>query len=84
MYIFPYKSSDLLKRLYQSIEQINLEGIGERENVWVLNTKVLSDAERANWKLDILGGFEFIDSEFRILVLEGLGGSGKGMDRFYQ
>ena len=60
--------------MYASIEQINLAGIGEKDNVRVLNTKVLSEQEWGNWKLDILGGFEFIDSEFWILVLEGLGG----------
>ena len=60
-----------------------MSGIGEKDNVRVLNTKVLSEQERGNRKLDILGGFEFIDSEFRILVLEGLGGQGNGMDRFY-
>lgn len=46
----------------------------------VLTTKVLSEADRNNRKLDIIGGFEFIDSEYRILVIEGLAGDGNGMD----
>lgn len=83
VYIYPYKSNELLNSLHRTIEEINLEGIGESENVWVLNTKVLSDTEWLDWKLDIIGGFEFIDSEYWILVIEGLGAPGKGMDWFY-
>jgi len=41
--VFPYKSNELLNRLHRTIEEINLEGIGEKENVRVLNTKVLSE-----------------------------------------
>ena len=44
----------------------------------------MSEEERNNKKLDIIGGFEFIDSEYWILVIEGLAGEGNGMDRFYQ
>jgi hypothetical protein len=82
VYLMPYKSSELLNKIYRSIERINLDGVGETEsnNVRVLNTKQLSDEERSNRKLDIIGGFEFIDSEFRIVVLEGLGGKDHGMN----
>lgn len=85
VYLMPYKSSELLNKIYRSIERINLDGVGETEsnNVRVLNTKQLSDEERSNRKLDIIGGFEFIDSEFRIVVLEGLGGKDHGMNWFY-
>jgi hypothetical protein len=33
--------------------------------------------------LDYLGGFELMDSEMRIFVIEGLGGAGHGMHQFY-
>lgn len=84
VYVYPYKSTELLNSLHWTIEEINLQGIGESENVRVLNTKVLSQEERNNKNLDIIGGFEFIDSEYWILVIEGLAGEGNGMDWFYQ
>ena len=82
----PYKSAELLGRCHKSIERINLDGIGhaDSDNVRLLSTKELSEQERENRELDIIGGFEFIDSEFRILVIEGLGGKGHSMDRWYQ
>lgn len=86
MYLMPYKSGEVLKKVHSSIERINLDGIGERDsdNVRLLTTKQLNEEERANRTLDIIGGFEFIDSDFRIIVLEGLGGKGHSMDRFYK
>jgi hypothetical protein len=33
---------------------------------------------------DFLGGFELIDSEMRLFVIEGLGGEGKSMNLFYK
>ena len=82
----PYKSAQLLAACTKSIERINLDGIGhsDSDNVRLLSTKELSAEERADRKLDVLGGFEFIDSEFRILVIEGLGGKGHGVHRWYQ
>ena len=85
MYLMPYKSGELLQKLYKSIERINLDGIGypDSDNARLLSTKELSPEERANRKLDVISGYEFIDSEYRILVLEGIGGKGHGMYRFY-
>lgn len=37
-----------------------------------LTTKALSEEERASRELDYLGGFEVLDGEFRMFVLEGL------------
>jgi hypothetical protein len=53
------------------------------DNVRYLNTKEFSEEERKNRKLDILGAFELIDSECRIYVIEGLGGEGRSMNKFY-
>lgn len=83
VYILPYENSaELLKKIYDSIEQINLEGLN-LENVRHLNTKEFSDTEKQNRLLDFIGGFELMDSEFRMVVLEGLGGKGHSMNKFY-
>lgn len=60
-----------------------MRGLGV-DNVRYLNTKEFSEEERKNRKLDILGGFELMDSECRIYVVEGLGGLNRGMSMFYQ
>ena len=38
----------------------------------------------ADRKLDFMSGFEIMDSEFRMFIVEGVGGPGKSMDQFYQ
>jgi hypothetical protein len=50
------------------------------ENALYLNTKELTEQEKNNRLLDYMGGFELIDSEMRIFVLEGLGGYGNSMN----
>ena len=83
VYILPYENSaELLKKIYDSIEQINLQGLN-LENIRHLNTKEFSDIEKQNRLLDFIGGFELMDSEFRMIVLEGLGGKGHCMNKFY-
>jgi len=62
-----------------AFEQINCEGLG-LESALYLNTKELTDQEKNNRLLDYLGGFELIDSEMRIFVIEGLGGRGNSMN----
>jgi hypothetical protein len=81
--IVPYKSPDSVKGIQNTFERINLEGLG-LENSRYLNTKELSDEEKKNRKLDFLGGFEIMDKEFRMFVVEGLGGEGHSMDQFYR
>ena len=80
--IIPYKSPDLVKQIESAFENINMIGLGV-DNVRYLNTKELSQEERNNRKLDILGGFELMDTDCRIYVIEGLGGEGRGMNHFY-
>ena len=81
--IVPYKSPDSVKGIQNTFERINLEGLG-LENSRYLNTKELSDDEKKNRKLDFLGGFEIMDKEFRMFIVEGLGGEGHSMDQFYR
>lgn len=84
VYVMPYEgSSELLKKLYDSIEQINLEGLN-LENFRQLNTKEFNEEERANRTLDFIGGFELMDADFRMIVIEGLGGRGHSMNKFYR
>ena len=49
-----------------------------------MSTKELSAEERNNRSLDFLGGFSFIDNESRVYVIEGRGGPGNSVDRFYR
>ena len=55
-----------------------MRGLGV-DNVRYLNTKEFSEEERKNRRLDVITGFELIDSECRIFILEGLAGDGRGM-----
>jgi len=77
--IVPYKAVQEVKQIQSSFERINLEGL-KLDNARYLNTKELSEQERANRMLDYLGGFELMDSEMRIFVIEGLGGNGRSMN----
>jgi hypothetical protein len=54
------------------------------DNVRYVNTKEFTEEEKKNRKLDILSGFEIMDSECRIYIIEGLGGEGRGMSKFYK
>jgi len=84
VYILPYENStELLSKIYNSIEEINMHGLN-LENSKQLNTKEFSDEERQNRTLDFIGGFELMDSEFRMIVIEGLGGKGHSMNKFYK
>ena len=81
--IIPYKSPEIVKHIEAVFERINLVGLN-LENSRYLNTKELSEEEKADRTLDFLGGFEIMDTEFRMFIIEGLGGRGHGMDQFYR
>ena len=44
---------------------------------------MLTQEERGNRLFDFLGGFQIIDSEMRLFVLEGIGGRGNSIHQFY-
>ena len=44
------------------------------DNVRYVNTKEFTEEEKKDRKMDVLTGFELIDSEHRIYIIEGLGG----------
>lgn len=81
--MLPYKAREAVNHIQSTFEAINLKGLG-LENARYLNTKELTAGERSNRMLDFLGGFELIDAEMRIFVLEGLGGTGHSMHAFYE
>jgi hypothetical protein len=81
--VVPYKAPATVKQLHLSFEKVNLELLNLDSAIY-LNTKELTEAERNDRSLDYLGGFELIDSEMRLLVIEGIGGKGNSMDKFYQ
>ena len=80
VYIYPYKEPELVKTLNDAINEINLKALGITDgNLRYLTTKAFSEEERADRSLDIVGGFEIMDNDFRMLVIEGLGGKGHGI-----
>ena len=79
----PYKSPDTVKHVENTFERINLAGLN-LENARYLNTKELTPEERKDRSLDFLSGFEIMDSEFRMFIVEGVGGKGRAMNQFYK
>ena len=77
--ILPYKAPEMVKQIQIAFENINLQGLN-LDNSRYLNIKELTQEEKDNRLLDFLGGFELIDSEMRLFVIEGLGGKGNSMD----
>lgn len=74
-----------MAKIHRTIEEINLEGLDiPDKNVRMLNTKEFSEEERENRLLDFVGGFELMDNEIRMLVVEGVGGKGRSMNKFYR
>lgn len=85
VYIIPYKQGKFMAKIHRTIEEINLEGLDiPDKNVRMLNTKEFSEEERENRLLDFVGGFELMDNEIRMLVVEGVGGKGRSMNKFYR
>ena len=80
--LIPYKAPDMVKQVEAAFEKVNLRGLGVN-NVRYMNTKEFSEEERKNRRIDFLSGFELMDSEFRMFIIEGLGGLGRGMNEFY-
>ena len=80
--MIPYKSPDSVKQIESAFENINVKGLNV-DNVRYVNTKEFSEEEKKDRKIDVLSGFELIDNEMRIYIIEGLGGEGKAMHAFY-
>lgn len=76
--IIPYKSPEIVKQIEASFENINVKGL-KVDNVRYVNTKEFTDEEKKDRKIDVLTGFELMDNECRIYIIEGLGGDGRAM-----
>lgn len=69
----PYKSQDFVKKLQDTFYDINLAASKiEAGGLRAIATKKLTEEEKKDRTLDFLGGFEIIDGEFRLFVIEGL------------
>lgn len=76
--MIPYKSPDIVKKIEDTFEKVNLKGLN-LPNARYLSTKEFSEQEKKDRKLDFIGGFCLMDSELRIYIFEGLGGQGRSM-----
>ena len=81
----PYKGSgELVKNIQRCMIKINLKAMGfDDDEEKKLNTHVFSDEQRNSKEIDYITGFECMDSEFRMIVLEGLRGDDKGIEMLY-
>jgi hypothetical protein len=76
VFILPYKDSSSLIEIQEAMASVNLTSI---PNVPIRSYQMTNDQKKAseNGTLDVITGFEIIDSEFRMIFLEGL--ESKGM-----
>ena len=81
--ILPYRAPEAVKKIEAEFERINLECLNLKNSSY-LNSKELTDQEKADRSLDFLSGFEIMDADFRMFIIEGCGGAGKSIDQFYR
>jgi len=77
--VIPYRAADQVRKLEQTFELININLL-ELANSRYLNTKELTAEDKENRSLDFLGGFELMDKEMRMYIIEGLGGNNRSMN----
>lgn len=70
---------EFIKTLQDTVNEINLKGIFRIQGMNIhdgglraLSSYVLSNNERKNKNLNFIGGFEIMDNDFRVFVLEGI------------
>ena len=71
--VLPYRNnqtgpSDLIPSIYRTFQKINMQCLSI-PNITLLNIKEFTDEEKSNRLLDYLSGFELIDSEMRLIVM---------------
>lgn len=87
IYIFEYKNAPFLRQLQSEITAVNAEAL-ELDTLpqhvieAALSTYKLSKEQRINKKLDIITGFQVLDGQYHIFVLEGL--TEKGVRRLWE
>lgn len=78
IYITTYYDSNFMQVLKKLFEEINQAAFNLR-SVKEIYTRGLSDEERDNNEIDYISGFQIIDKNLRITILEGI--TGKGMKK---
>ena len=81
--VMPYRSADKVPQVERSFEAVNCQLLGLANDRY-LSTYVLTEADKRTRSKDYLGGFELLDKEMRMYVVEGIAGEGKSMDLFYR
>ena len=81
--VMPYRSADKVPQVERSFESINCQLLGLTNNQY-LSTYELTETDKRTRSKDYLGGFELLDKEMRMYVVEGIAGEGKSMDLFYR
>ena len=72
VYLFPYKDQSFVAQLQSAIESLNRRSLQiEAEGRRALAARLLSPQEEADPMLNIITGFEIIDTNVRLYVLEG-------------
>lgn len=75
-YIMPYKSREFVEALQKVFYKVNMACFRFSEGgMHAITTKALSESEKKG-TLDYLSGFEILDNEFRLFVIEGLSAGG--------
>ena len=73
IYVTTYLDSNFMSKLKQSFEEIN-QAAFNLKSVKEIYTKGLSEEERDNNEIDYISGFQLIDKNIRITILEGITG----------
>ncbi|KRX01048.1 hypothetical protein PPERSA_00796 [Pseudocohnilembus persalinus] len=77
VYIVPYKSEGFVEKLQEAFYQINIEQAKITQKgqiaIRVLTNKALTEQEKNDSQFDFISGFEIIDDNFRLFLLEGRG-----------
>ncbi|XP_032228067.2 uncharacterized protein LOC5503934 [Nematostella vectensis] len=81
VYIFEYSNAKFLRQLQNQVTDINAEALElgtlpQHVIEAALSTYKLSEEQRKNKTLDIITGFQVLDGQFHIFVLEGLADHG--------
>eukprot|EP00742_Colponemidia_sp_Colp-10_P004900 GILJ01005233.1.p1 GENE.GILJ01005233.1~~GILJ01005233.1.p1 ORF type:complete len:1081 (-),score=175.82 GILJ01005233.1:102-3344(-) len=83
VYVMRYGNVTLLKAILNGLQLLNAKALGmESAPVRALATRQLTDSEKRNPNLNVITGFQIIDSRMRMIVIEGLGEG--AMKEFYQ
>lgn len=81
IYVFEYKNAPFLRRLQSEITAVNagaleLDTLPQHVIDAALSTYKLSSDQRRNKELDIITGFQVLDGQYHMFVLEGLADRG--------